>query len=397
METAQTSVAEGVPLCLSAGAPPCVDGCPAIHLVIGLDGTVRAANRALEELLGYGQSELLGRHVLEFVVPQDSGKVLEELERGTAGQYVRDLEVDVLAKDGSVRTLLLAEHRSAAERKSAGEAIALTGVDISERRRLRQVLGEAERRMEEFQRLRWLGRLAEGIARQFGDVLTIISGNAELLQAGRPGRRERDAAVGEILRAAGSAAALVRRLLALGRTGPAPQRAVDVHRLIGDVAEHVKGDAGRGIEVTCAAEAAACTVAGDAEQLRECLLELARNACQAMGHDGRLSFATEVASAGDCLFHLPPDVGLDRPYLHVTVGDTGAGMDAPSRQQAFEPFFTTDGDNGHSGLGLACVYACVQAHGGDVRIASRPGHGTQVHLYLPLMDARLGALPAAQA
>lgn len=188
-----------------------------VHLVVGRDGKVRGASPSLLELLGYSQAELLGRHVLEFVAPHDSGRVLEQLDRGIAGQSIRDLEVEVWAKDGDAHTLLLSQDGSsgAAIARGAG-GIPLTGVDVTERKRLWRTLGELDQRCQEMRRMRSMGRAAENVARRFSDLLTVIQSNATLLRSGASDAGQQAAALAHILSASQRAETLVRRLSAVG-------------------------------------------------------------------------------------------------------------------------------------------------------------------------------------
>ncbi|MFP2931887.1 sensor histidine kinase [Pyxidicoccus sp. 3LG] len=104
---------------------------------------------------------------------------------------------------------------------------------------------------------------------------------------------------------------------------------------------------------------------GDADLLANALENLVRNACEAMSRGGTLTVRTLRDGAG----------------VAMEVEDTGEGMDARTRERAFDDFFTTKATG--SGLGLAFVRRVVEAHGGEVVLTSREGHGTVVRLRLP--------------
>jgi signal transduction histidine kinase len=107
-------------------------------------------------------------------------------------------------------------------------------------------------------------------------------------------------------------------------------------------------------------------VLGDAERLRQALLNLVLNAVQAMPDGGVLTVDTR--RLGD--------------VVQVAVRDTGAGMDRVTLRRAFEPFFSTRPRG--TGLGLAVVREVAEGHGARIRVTSRPGRGTTVRLTFPL-------------
>ncbi len=120
------------------------------------------------------------------------------------------------------------------------------------------------------------------------------------------------------------------------------------------------------------------TVRGEEARLSEALLEVLRNATEAMGETGTLTVRTAN-------LRVEADTGVlvDGPYVHVTIRDTGPGMDATHRERALEPFFTTKSREDYLGVGLSLAYGVIRAHGGDLRIESRVGEGTVVNVFLP--------------
>jgi CheY-like chemotaxis protein len=133
----------------------------------------------------------------------------------------------------------------------------------------------------------------------------------------------------------------------------------------------------------------------DPTELEAAILNLAVNARDAMPGGGSLTIRTENVPAQ----HRSgaDDHGLGHCML-LCVSDTGCGMTEDEAGQAFEPFFTTKSDGQGTGLGLSHVYGFVKQSGGDVRIETRPGHGTTVKVYLPRCDdADSQRVPAVEA
>ncbi len=116
----------------------------------------------------------------------------------------------------------------------------------------------------------------------------------------------------------------------------------------------------------------------DRNQLELALLNLGVNARDAMPQGGRLSISAHAA-AGD----LPEGLAPGR-YVVLSVSDTGVGMDAETLKRACEPFYTTKGAGKGSGLGLSMVLGLARQSGGAMRIASQPGEGCTISLWLPL-------------
>ncbi|MBW8893877.1 MAG: response regulator, partial [Burkholderiales bacterium] len=132
-------------------------------------------------------------------------------------------------------------------------------------------------------------------------------------------------------------------------------------------------------------------VDGDATQLQQVLMNLCTNAWHALrGEPGRIVIGLDAvhldAATARALSGL-----VAGPYVHLRVSDTGAGMDAATRERIFEPFFTTKPTGQGTGLGLSVVHGIVVAHLGSIAVDSVPGQGSTFHLYLPAVAAPLTA------
>jgi PAS domain S-box-containing protein len=345
-------------------------------------GPLLMANRAFAEMLGYpSPEELLGVDLPRdiYVRAADPEDVWQRLERG--GE-VRNTEITVKRKDGEELYVLL---NARAVRNAAGDlSYEGTVVDVTEHKLLQEQLVQA-RKMEA------IGRLAGGVAHDFNNLLTIILGYAEILHESlsRPVDRHQ---LESITAAASSAADLTRQLLAFSRKQLLTPQTLDLNAIVAKTLAMLRRVLGEDIVVETRAAPRLDPVLADPGQLEQVIVNLCVNARDAMPGGGRLTIATanvDVSAADASLIEgLAPG-----PHVMMSVGDTGAGMDAALLARIFEPFFSTKEPSKGTGLGLSTVYGIVRQSGGSVSVQSHPGAGTTFTIYLP--RARAEAVKAA--
>jgi signal transduction histidine kinase len=252
----------------------------------------------------------------------------------------------------------------------AADVAAQVGLGLEHRAQAR-AMGDAEK-------MEAIARLAGGIANDFNNLLTVISGRGQLilhrLLADDPSRRDLDL----IRRAAERAASLTRQLLAFGRQQPWEPRALSVNAIVADLGPALERLVGDDIELATALDPGVGPVEADPRQLEQLVLGLVTNAREAMPGGGRVTLAT-----ADAVLAATPAAAGPGAYVVLSVTDTGVGMSAEVQVRMFEPFFTTRGPGHGRGLGLAVVYGIVKQHGGDITMASAPGGGTVVRVFLP--------------
>jgi len=154
---------------------------------------------------------------------------------------------------------------------------------------------------------------------------------------------------------------------------------MNVHRVIDDVLALVAHDRiGKGIEIVREYDPSIPEILADADRIRQVLLNLVRNALQAMEAGGSLGIATRMTLA----HRVRGPAGAQLPTLAIEVRDQGPGISEENLGKLATPFFTTR--PGGTGLGLAVSRHWVARHGGSLQIQSAPGRGTRVRVVLPL-------------
>ena len=232
------------------------------------------------------------------------------------------------------------------------------------------------------QKMEAIARLAGGVAGDFNNLLTVITGFGELLTsemaAGNPLRYFAE----EIIVAAERAAVLTRHLLAFGKGQSIPAKPHDLNALIKNMETMVGRILGPTVELILLTKARTRKIKIDPGQLEQMVVNLAMNARDAMPNGGKFELGTsDVEVRADTPGRLP-DLAPGS-YVLLTVTDTGVGMDSETRSRLFEPFFTTKLQGQGSGLGLAIVYGIVKQHNGHISVYSQPGSGTIFEVYFP--------------
>jgi signal transduction histidine kinase len=228
------------------------------------------------------------------------------------------------------------------------------------------------------QKMEALGLLAGEVAHDFNNLLHVTRNALEILRLQEP-PAETNRYLEMIRHSTDRAAALTRQLLAFARRQPLEVRPVDANELVAQMAELLRHSLDNRITIETVLDRGIGRVAADAGQLETALLNLAINARDAMPQAGRLTIETASSM-------------LDEQYVMISVSDTGTGMAPEVAARACEAFFTTKEPGHGTGLGLSQVAGFAQQAGGQVRIASEPGKGTTVRLYLP-RSGRLSERP----
>ena len=220
--------------------------------------------------------------------------------------------------------------------------------------------------------------LAAGLAHEIKNPLAGLQGSAELLAREAEGPAREYAAV--IAREAKRVDGLVRELLDLARPAALQTGPVDVHDLVGDVLVLVKGIPGADrVAFAERYDPSLPPVHGDEEKLTQVLLNLVRNALDAVASEPEPCIAFETGVAP---LRLRSASGRTRPLARISIQDNGSGIPEAMVNRLFTPFATSKAQG--TGLGLAISRRIIDAHGGRIEVKNRSGGGVEANLYLPL-------------
>jgi PAS domain S-box-containing protein len=354
-----------------------------VGVYIMKEDTIQFMNSMLEKITGYSREELFTMCFYDLIAPEDKKSVMEKHRRVSQGEDESDpYEVRFLNKQGGQTWCEVRDSRVILDGSSA---IMGNVIDISARK-------ELQRQLLESQKLESIRTLAGGIAHDFNNLLGGILGYASLLLSDMKQNHPFHDDIHAIAETTKRAAELTNRLLAFARGGKYHVAPIDLNGLLDEVSERVQEMSDRPIRFLKHTEKHLWSVLGDSRQIQQSILNVCINAYDAMPQGGRLTLHSQNVTLKACSKELPATVAPG-DYVRIHIIDTGIGMDDAVKSRIFDPFFTTKPLGEGTGMGLAMVYGIVQNHGGFVDVASSPGKGTEVRIYLPRFIEKASAEP----
>jgi two-component system cell cycle sensor histidine kinase/response regulator CckA len=229
-----------------------------------------------------------------------------------------------------------------------------------------------------------LGTLAGGIAHDFNNLLMGIKGRVAIMLMDTDVFHPHYGDLKDIDDIIRSGAELTRQLLGFSRGGRSEVQVTDMNDLVKQTSELFRRT-NRHIRILRRFDKDLWPAEVDRGQLDQVLLNLFLNGSEAMPGGGTLSISTKNELL-DKDFTGPHGVPPGR-FVHISIADTGVGMDEETLRRIFEPFFTTKGMGGGRGLGLASVYGIIKNHGGIIVASSKLSEGTTFDVYLLASEA----------
>ena len=352
-----------------------LDSMPEAMIVTDERGVMQSFSSAAERLFGYGSAEVLGKNVSMLMPSPYRGD-----HNGYLDRYMRTGERRIIGigrvvvgerKDGSTFPMELAvgEMRVKSQRLFSGFIR-----DLTERQKTEARLQELQSELVHMSRLTAMGEMASALAHELNQPLSAIAnymkGSRRLLEDSFAEhaailRDAMDKAADQALRAG----QIIRRLRDFVARGESERRVEDVKKLVEEAsALALVGAKDRGIRVQFRFDPNADFVLADKVQIQQVLLNLMRNAIEAM----------EGAEKRELVIATAPAPGN---LVEISVADTGAGIAPEIYPQLFQPFVTSKPQG--MGVGLSISRTIVEAHGGSIAPRPNPGGGTVFCFTLP--------------
>lgn len=343
------------------------------------DGKFISANPALARIYGYDSAEELmqknqnlGLH--QFLNQSRFDEFLRNMKQSGA---VSNMETQIFRKDGSSRWVIM-NALAVRNQKMALLYYEGTMLDITDKKAL-------EAQLLQSQKMEAVGSLAGGVAHDFNNILMAIIGYTEMalykISEASPARNDLE----QVLRAGSRATDLVKQILAFTRQTEQEQRPVRAIPIIQEVLKLLRSSLPSTIEIhqEITVIDGNDIILGDPTRIHQVLMNICTNAAHAMRESGGiLSVNLSSIEIDAKIIRQYPDL-KQGDYLKLTITDTGQGMDKAVMEKIFDPYFTTKGPLGGTGLGLAVVRAIVKSHKGAIAVSSEAGRGSSFQIFLP--------------
>lgn len=340
-------------------------------------GTILFCNDFLLDFSGLRADEVLGKSWFDtFVPPEFRDRHREKYHaKISMAAMSSHSEYEIVTCRGERRLISWSNvYNYDRNRKITGGTS--IGQDITERKRLEDQFCQVEK-------MATIGRLAGGVAHDFSNLLSVISGYSDLIMKHLDDSSGLRKHFMQIVKASKMASSLTNQLLAYSRKQVLQPTILNFNQVLSNLEQILKLILGKNIELSCIQAADAGQVMADLGQMEQIIMNLVINARDAMPDGGKLTIETTCVDLVDV--YTQQQEG-DKPgrYVLLEVSDTGCGMDKKTISRIFEPFYTTKIAGKGTGLGLATVFGVVRQYGGHIRVYSEPGHGSTFRIYLPL-------------
>ncbi len=318
------------------------------------------------------------------VIEGKSAVMKMDLRNSVVGEKIMDGDFELVTDTEPPRVFEIVSRRVSSDfssvglqEKAGGWAVIIR--DVTDDRQRQMLLGRRERRAA-------IGSLAEGVAHDFNNLISAISGSAWIILRKLPEGDSLRSTAEDIRDTCERATHLSRQLVKFSRASSEGKKVLNLNSVVDGMGKMLNRLVGSPIQVSVDLATDLVPVFADPVGLEQILVNLVINARDAMRMGGRLHISTRMYEVvqGDESWMEETQEGQ---YVMLAVEDSGDGMDEKTMARMFEPFFTTKLDDGGSGLGLSNVKAIVSRDKGRIRVSSSPGKGTKIEIIYPIYSS----------
>jgi PAS domain S-box-containing protein len=252
--------------------------------------------------------------------------------------------------------------------------------EIAQRIKVEEEKNLLREQLYQSQKMEALGVLAGGVAHDFNNLMSVISGYTQLLMWKTGDDYEFSKDLKDIYTATMKASRLTSQLLLFSRQQSIEKHEFDLNECLRNLLSMIERVIGEDIIIELYLSDEECVIYADKGNIEQVIMNLVINARDAMPSGGKIKIATSLNCKNDLC-----DNVYDRD-VKLTVTDSGCGIPFDVQSRIFEPFFTTKGPKSGTGLGLAVVYGIIKNHGGQISFESVSGRGTSFIVILPLQS-----------
>ena len=358
---------------------------PEYCYMISPDGIILDVNKSALNALKYEKNELVGKPLKIIYSSESLPKVKEVFAKWKKNEELKNEEVEIISKKGERMYVLL----SATSLKDTKGRIAYSiwvQRNITERRKAQEERENMQRQLVRAQKMEAIGSFAGGISHDFNNLLTAISGYAELIQNQVEIDNPINKDLNQITMIVERAATLVRQLLAFSRRQILKPEVINLNTIVTNLEKMLRRLIGENIRLVTIQDEKLKNIRADVGQIEQVIVNLVVNARDAMRQGGKLIIKGHNVTIDEPIARIYTDA-YPGSFACLSVQDTGIGMDQDTIQHIFDPFYTTKELHQGTGLGLSVVFGIVKQHKGWINVYSEPNKGSIFKIYFPTVSA----------